>query len=238
MTIYPAIDLLGGKCVRLRRGDYADSTEYSNDPVSIAQGFQDEGAEWLHVVDLDGAKSGEPQHLETIRRICTQTSLRVQLGGGLRTDESIDRALEAGVQRAVLGTRLVGNFLHAQGIFERYGDKVAVGLDLRDGCVAIHGWTETAGLAGIDFAKTLFEIGACRFIVTDVATDGMLEGPNIELLEVFIKTLETPIIASGGISGLADLDRVRALGVEGVIVGKALYEGNFTLAAALSQDGV
>jgi len=234
MLLFPAIDLLEGKCVRLRKGDYAEQTHYSYDPIAIAQDFEAQGATWLHVVDLEGARSGEPAHLETVQQICKATNLNVELGGGLRTDEAIDQALQAGVKRAILGTRLVGNFLHAEAVFAKHGEQIVVGLDLRYGRVAIHGWTDTAGLEGIAFAQTLEEIGAKRFIVTDIETDGMLTGPNLKMLNTFASKLQSPVIASGGVSSLEDLRALAMTKVEGVIVGKALYEQRFTVQEALS----
>lgn len=233
MILLPAIDLLGGHCVRLRQGDYAQRTDYSADPVEVAKSFEDQGATWLHVVDLDGAKSGSPVHLQVIGQIREKTALRIEFGGGLRSDESIDLALSAGSERVVLGTRLVGDAHLAAALFAKYGDQIVAGLDLKDGRVAIEGWTERSENSGIEFARELATTGARRFIVTDVATDGMLRGPNLPLLRQMVEAAQRPVIASGGVSSLDDLRAIAKTGAEGVIVGRALYDSRFTVAEAL-----
>jgi phosphoribosylformimino-5-aminoimidazole carboxamide ribotide isomerase len=237
VLILPAIDLIGGRTVRLSQGDYEQKTDYNLDPLEVARAFEADGAEWLHVVDLDGAKVGHPVNLEVLRRIAEETRLRIEFGGGLRDMDSIDAALKAGAERVVLGSRLAQDLGFAAKVFAGYGERVVAGIDTRDGKVAVHGWLETGHDRGTDLAKRLEELGCRRVITTDIARDGSLVGPNLEALTEMAQAVSIPVIASGGVSVLKDLEdlkRLPAPGVEGVIVGKALYEGRFTLAEALA----
>lgn len=235
MLLLPAIDLLNGRCVRLMRGDYAQATTYAADPVDVAKGFESEGATWLHLVDLDGAKAGAPRHLDAVRRIAAATSLNIEFGGGIRSVELARAALDFGATRVVVGTRLTEDEATARLFFETLGDAVVAGIDARDGIVATHGWTQGAGVGAIGFARRMAELGCKRVAFTDVATDGALQGPNLAATRAMVDALTIPIVASGGVAALADLDALAGTGAEAAIVGRALYEGRFTVAEALAR---
>lgn len=237
MLILPAIDIIDGKTVRLTEGDYDRKTEYDIDPIDVARQFEAAGAEWLHVVDLDGAKKGELVNLDVVARIAKATSLKIELGGGLRSRASIDEALAAGVTRVVIGSRLANDPEFAQEVFQTYGERAVAGIDTRDGMVAVHGWLETGTVRGTDLAREMVKAGCRRIITTDISRDGRLIGPNLESLAEMVAAVDVPVIASGGVAVLEDIPTLRTLpepGVEGVIIGKALYEGRFTLAEALA----
>ena len=237
MRIYPAIDLKGGRCVRLRQGDPQQETVFSDDPVTTASRWVDEGAEWLHLVDLDGAFSGSPQNAEAIAGILRTVDVPVQLGGGLRSVEAARAALEAGVQRIILGTAAFEQPEIVSELAADHPGRVAVGIDARDGRVATHGWKEQTDRPAIDFAREMEGRGAAVIIYTDIRRDGMLEGPNVDATVALAETLSIPVIASGGVSSLGDirsLARVAAAGIEGVIVGRALYDRAFTLREAIA----
>ncbi len=241
MIIFPAIDLKDGKCVRLSQGKFDSVTTYSEDPIKIARQFKEDGAQWLHIVDLDGARMGSPQavNLQVVRQILRQVGLPVQFGGGVRSGEVVERMLNVGVTRVVVGTAVAQNDNLAQGLFTVYGDKVAVGVDAKDGLVAIHGWQQTTGDPAGEFVRKMASLGAKRFIFTDVARDGMLQGVNQTALAEIARCAGTlPVIASGGVAGPSDISTLQALtltcaNIEGVIVGKALYAGALTLKNAL-----
>lgn len=244
MDIYPAIDIKGGKCVRLSQGRFEEVITYSEDPVKMAKRWKTEGAQWLHVVDLDGARVGIPntQNLEVLRAIIRQVGLPIQFGGGVRSAEIVERMLRIGVSRVVVGTAAARDAQLAEGLFLAYGDKVAVGVDARDGMVAVEGWQQQISESAVMFVRRMAQIGAKRFIFTDIARDGMLEGINMKaLVEVAQAVPNVPVIASGGVAGLADLDSLKqaqatsAPNVDGVIIGKALYAGSVTLADVLSR---
>lgn len=232
MELIPAIDLIGGECVRLVQGDYGRKTVYSPDPLEVARGFEGEGARWLHVVDLDGAKAGSPVNLDVVERIARGTGLRVEMGGGLRSEESVLRALGAGVERCVVGSRLAGDE-GVLGWFGRFGSQLAAGIDMRDGRVAVQGWEETSGVLGIELGRRLAAAGCATFIVTDIATDGTLSGPNLRLMREWASEFGSGVVASGGVSVLGDLVDLAACGAGGVIVGKALYESRFSVREGL-----
>lgn len=228
--IIPAIDIRGGQCVRLLQGDYARETVYGTDPLAMAQRWADEGATRLHIVDLDGARDGVSANLEVIQKIAQTLQIPVQVGGGIRTFEALDALLDAGVQRCILGTQAAKNPQWAEEAFAIYADAVILGLDARDGKVAVSGWQETSQVSAVQFAKYMAEAGAMRIIFTDIARDGMLTGPNVEALREMAEAVEIPIVASGGVKTAADVASLRAIpNVEGVISGKALYEGTTTL---------
>lgn len=236
MLILPAIDLRGGRCVRLYQGDYSQETAYSDDPVDVARGFEAEGASWLHVVDLDGARSGTSQHLEVLRSIKDRTGLQIEYGGGVRTLEAAHLALSAGASRVVLGSVLVKDPSEGSRVLAELGEQAVAMLDARAGNVAIEGWTTTAGPSIVAMAASVCKAGARRIAVTDIERDGTLGGPNLELLAEVLSASSVPVIASGGVSSLEDLAALAALPagpLEGVIVGKALYEGRFTLRQAI-----
>lgn len=234
MVILPAIDLKDGKCVRLRQGRAEEMTVYSDDPVAQARTWLEQGAEQLHVVDLDGAFQGEPKHAETIARIVHALGIPVEVGGGLRTDAQIERLLKAGVARAIVGTRALEGLDALAALVKRFGERIAVGIDARDGYVQVKGWVETTGTRAVDLAKQVESVGVRTLIYTDTATDGMLGGPNLAAMRQMCGAVSCMIIASGGVSEPQHVMALKALGCEnlyGAIVGKALYDGKTTLAA-------
>lgn len=234
LEILPAIDIRGGKCVRLLQGDFARETVYGEDPVEMARRWQAEGATRLHVVDLDGAREGRPQILPILERICAALGIPVQVGGGIRSLESARQALDAGVARVILGTAAALDAGLAGQVFAALGEQAVLGLDARDGIVAIHGWREVTGEPAGDFALRMKALGARRIIYTDISRDGMLEGVNAAACADLAALTGLPVIASGGVSTVADIRRLRALpGIEGAIIGKALYTGALSLADAL-----
>ena len=230
MEIIPAIDLRNGKCVRLLQGDYNHETIYGDDPVAMAKRWQDEGATRLHLVDLDGARDGKPANLTIIERIAQALSIPTQMGGGLRTREAIQSTLDAGVTRCIIGTKAVEDAPWAQQVFTEFGDAVILGIDARDGMVAVAGWRETSTVPAVSFAQTMQERGCRRIIFTDIARDGTLAGPNAAALRAVGEAVEIPIIASGGVHKATDIRILRNLpNVEATIVGKALYAGTATM---------
>ena len=238
-TILPAIDLKGGQCVRLRQGRADDVTVYGADPVAMALEWEAQGAEWLHVVDLDGAFQGRPAHLEVIGKITSALRIPVECGGGLRTNADLDALLDAGVRRAILGTRALEHVEDLVVLVRRYGDRLAVGIDARDGWVQVKGWTETSRMSAVELARRAAAAGVSTIIYTDTATDGMLQGPNFAgTADVCAAVgLTCGVIASGGLTTVEDVRRLRQLPVTnlaGAIVGKALYEGRVSLADLLA----
>jgi phosphoribosylformimino-5-aminoimidazole carboxamide ribotide isomerase len=239
MIIYPAIDLRGGRCVRLRQGRAADETVYSDDPAQMAQHWLSQDAAWLHVVDLNAAL-GEPlANQAAITAITSSSAAPVQFGGGLRSMEAIEAAFALGVRRVVIGTAAIRNPALVQSAVERYGaDAVAVGIDSRAGKVAVHGWQETTDVSALSLALQMKAMGVTHIICTDVSRDGMLEGPNLEALRQIAQDSGMSVIASGGVSSLADLRALAVIpGIAGAIVGQALYTGAFTLPEALAAVG-
>ena len=234
IEIIPAIDLRGGRCVRLLQGDYNHETVYSDDPVLMAKRFEDEGATRLHVVDLDGARDGQQVNLSIIAQIAQTLSIPVQTGGGLRTKEAIQSTLNAGVERCIIGTKAVEDAPWAQQMFAEFGDAIILGLDARDGMVAVAGWMETSVIPATTFAQTMQERGCRRIIFTDIARDGTLSGPNAQALRAIGEAVEIPLVASGGVHKATDVRILKHVpNVEAVIVGKALYEGTTTLTQLL-----
>jgi phosphoribosylformimino-5-aminoimidazole carboxamide ribotide isomerase len=235
MIILPAIDIKGGQCVRLYQGDYAQVSTYDADPVKVAQRWQSAGASWLHVVDLNGAAAGHPVNVEVIRRIRANTSLHIELGGGMRTLDHIGQMLDLGIDRVVLGTVAITDRALLDEALARWGQRIAVGLDARNGLVAIAGWRETSQVQATSLATELCAKGVQRFIYTDIARDGALKGPNLDALREMKHIISCSLIASGGVSSMDDLRSLAALGIEGAIVGKALYTGDVDLAAAIRE---
>jgi len=239
MLIIPAIDILEGKCVRLRQGRFDEVSIFAEDPVAMARQWAELGAKLLHVVDLSGARDGRPQCLPQLREI-SKIGVPVQIGGGLRTLEDTEAALEAGASRAVLGSRLAGDPDFAKAVFQRFGDRIIAGIDAKDGIVAIHGWQEldSGGTSALTLAEQLEGLGAKRIIYTDIARDGMLSGPNIPALEGLLAAVNIPVIASGGVTTLEDIRQLKMTAAEGCIIGRALYSGEIELKAALqtAQD--
>jgi phosphoribosylformimino-5-aminoimidazole carboxamide ribotide isomerase len=232
MEILPAIDLRGGKCVRLLQGDYDRETVFSDDPPAMARHWESLGAPRLHVVDLDGAKEGAPRNLDVVRDICSAVSIPVQLGGGMRDVAIARQALDAGVDRVIVGTAALDP--DAAGEFVRaLGDRVVAGIDARDGFVAVRGWLDTTEIRAIDLAKKLVALGMRWIVFTDIQSDGMLEGTNIPALKEMVESVAASVIASGGITTIDDLRAARDAGAAGAIVGRALYTGSLDLKEAL-----
>jgi len=235
MIILPAIDIKDGQCVRLYQGDYAQVSTYDADPVTVAQRWQSAGASWLHVVDLDGAEAGQPISKEFIGRIRANVSLHIELGGGMRSLDHIGQMLDLGIERVILGTVAITDRALLVEALARWGERIAVGLDARNGQVAISGWRETSQVQATSLATELGEIGVQRFIYTDIARDGALKGPNLDALREIQQVISCSLIASGGVSSIDDLRSIAALGIEGAIVGKALYTGDVDLATAIQE---
>lgn len=236
MYLLPAIDILEGKAVRLKKGDYDKATVYNHNPVAQAQIFEEAGAEWLHVVDLDGARLGEPKNLDIVEKILAKTLLKVEFGGGIRSMEIVERLYESGVSRIVLGTGLVSDPLFAQEAIARYGGAVAAGIDARDGEVAVAGWREGAGVAAQDLIAEVAGVGFTHLIYTDIARDGMQTGIDPAAYLSIAKTFGNPVIASGGVASIDDIERLGAiaLSIEGVIAGRAIYERSLDVAEAVA----
>lgn len=232
MILLPAIDLRGGRCVRLVQGDFARETVYGDDPVAVARRYESEGAKWLHVVDLDAALEGIPRNRDAVADVARAVGIPVQCSGGIRSAEAIEWALSAGAARVVLGTQALSDPRFVEEAVEGHGDAIAVGLDVRGTRLRARGWTEDAGDLWEALAR-LGEAGVARFVVTDVSRDGMLSGPNLGLLRDVMARTRARVVASGGVSSLDDLRALAASGVEGAIVGKALYAGAFELPEAL-----
>lgn len=236
ITVYPAIDLKGGACVRLRRGEMAEATVYAEDPAAQARAWQDAGFTWLHVVDLDGAFAGRSVNAEAVAAILAAATIPVQLGGGIRDLASIERWLGAGVARVILGSAAAKNPALVREACRRFPGRIAVGIDARDGFVATEGWAETSTIRALDLALAYEDAGVAAIVFTDIGRDGMLAGLNLEATEDLAWALTTPVIASGGVAGVGDIAAVRAkaeAGIEGVIVGRALYDGRISPAEAL-----
>lgn len=232
LHILPAIDLKDGQCVRLRQGRAEEKTVYASDPVDMALHWEREGGDYLHVVDLDGAFEGHPVHGEIVARIVRALSIPVELGGGIRTDEHIEAALKAGVDRVILGTRACRTPHALERLVARYGERIAVGIDARDGRVQVAGWTETTGSSAVELAAQMSRLGVRTIIYTDTARDGMLEGVNAEAMAAICEAADSRIIASGGISSAEDIRTLSVLNkpnLVGAIVGKALYERRVTI---------
>jgi phosphoribosylformimino-5-aminoimidazole carboxamide ribotide isomerase len=240
MEVIPAIDLLNGKCVRLYQGDYEQSQVFSENPVEIARQWLDRGATRLHVVDLDGAKQGQPVNLEAIEAIVRAISIPVQVGGGLRDRASVARLLDLGVERAIIGTVAIEQPQLVERLCEEFPERIAVGIDARDGMVATRGWLETSQVAATELAQQMAAVGAAAIIYTDIHRDGTLTGPNLPALRGLASVVEIPVIASGGVSSLTDLLSLLALeplGISGAIVGRALYTGDVDLTEAVQAVG-
>ena len=234
MTIYPAIDIYNGKAVRLRRGDYAQMTVYDDDPVSVARGFKDAGAAAAHIIDLEGARDGKPANFDMIKSIAAESGLSIQTGGGIRTAEVVERYLSAGVRRVILGTAAVSAPGFLAEMVSMFGGAIAVSVDIKDGFAAIKGWTELSDKDAFAFCRTVSETGVKTLICTDISKDGLLEGTNIELYRTLRWQLPIELIASGGITSIEEIKTLSALGMDGAILGKALYNGNIGLEEALA----
>ncbi len=237
-TIYPAIDMRGGKCVRLLQGDYNQETIYGDSPVDMAGEFAKSGASWIHMVDLDGAKQGARVNDQFVVEVKKKLGVQVQIGGGIRREEDVAYYLEQGIDRVILGSAAISHPEFVKKMLREYGPHIAIGIDARDGYVATEGWLETSNVKATELGQRLADAGAETFIFTDIATDGMLSGPNVEAIVEMAKATSKQVIASGGVSSIADLLALKeyeADGVAGAIVGKALYTNQFTLADALKE---
>lgn len=235
IEIIPAIDIRGGRCVRLFQGDYAQETVYSNNPVAVALKWQSMGAPRLHIVDLDGAASGETVNLNIISQIAQSAVVPIQLGGGIRDAAVIGKLLKTGVDRVVLGTAAVENPELVREACRKYGDAVIVSLDGRDGRMAVNGWREETDIPVVDFARQMAELGVARFVFTDISRDGTLTEPNFTALYELIQAVKVPVIASGGIASLSHLKILKLIGASGAILGKSLYTGAIDLKKALAK---
>jgi phosphoribosylformimino-5-aminoimidazole carboxamide ribotide isomerase len=236
MIIFPAIDIKNGQVVRLIQGKFDQVTEYSKDPVAIAQHWEKIGAEWLHVVDLDGAQTGVIQNLETILKIVKTVNIPVQMGGGVRQLKNAENLLQGGVKRIVLGTKAIEDRAFFTTLLKKWNDRIAVSLDCNKGMVAQRGWTTTSNIKATDLVKELEQLGLKTLIYTDIARDGMLTGPNLPELKELLTVTTIPVIASGGVSNLDDIKKLKQLekdGLMGAITGKAIYEGKLDLKEAL-----
>lgn len=233
MYLFPAIDLIGGEAVRLLKGDYSQKTVYSKNPVEVVKGFYNDGAEYLHVVDLDGAKSGNTDNLSVISSIAAESGLKVEVGGGIRSQEVIEKYLSAGVYRIILGTAAVTDPEFCRSMVARFGDKIAVGVDIKDGYVAINGWTEVAKKTCFEFCEELQNMGVGTVICTDVSKDGALMGTNLELYKSLQNRFSMNFVASGGVASNDDIISLKKIGVYGAILGKALYTGAVNLKEAI-----
>jgi len=234
IEIIPAIDIRGGRCVRLYQGDYEQETVFSDDPVEVALHWQSLGAPRLHIVDLDGAFSGEVQNLDIITEIASAVLIPTQLGGGIRRLETIEQMLKAGIERVILGTAAVEDGELIRQACQKFGESIIVGIDARDGCVSTHGWRKETKLRAIELAQSMVKLGVRRFIYTDINRDGTLTEPNFSATVELINAVKAPIIASGGISSLKHLNTLKTLGAEGAIIGKALYTGDIDFKQALA----
>ena len=233
MILYPAIDLYEGKAVRLFKGDYSQMTVYNDDPLAVAQDFVRCGATHIHMVDLQGARDGTTPNLKTVQKIKRQTGLFCEVGGGIRTMEIVDRYLSAGIDRVILGTAAVTDPDFLAAALAKYGEKIAVGIDIKDGRVAIKGWTETSDQDALTFCKKIEKIGVTTVICTDISRDGAMQGTNHDLYKTLSEQFSLQIIASGGVSSLEDIRRLAAQNLHGAIIGKAYYSGGLDLARAV-----
>jgi phosphoribosylformimino-5-aminoimidazole carboxamide ribotide isomerase len=233
MIILPAIDLIDGVCVRLTRGDYATSAKVADDPIETAKSFEALGAEWLHMVDLDGAKAGEPINEKVIERVCAETTLKVEAGGGVRTLASMERYFDVGVSRVILGSVAITDPGMVREAVARYGEAIAVGIDAKDGRARAGGWLEDSDAHYLDLAAAMADAGVATIIYTDISKDGTLAGPNLAELALIGERTNADVIASGGVRDLNDIRALMRLGVAGAICGKSIYEGTLDLAAAI-----
>ena len=235
MHLFPAIDIRHGQVVRLTQGDYDRQTTYEADPVDQAKRFRDAGATWLHMVDLDGARTGKLTHANLFEKVCTQTGLKVEIGGGVRSESVIDTLLNAGVTRVVIGTAALKNWSWFEALMGNptYRGRLVLGLDAKQGQVTTDGWEQTSEQTALNIAKQVTDWPLAAIVYTDIATDGTLQGPNLEATRQIAEATDVPIVASGGVGSLDDLRALRQLPIQGAIVGKALYENKFTIHQAI-----
>ena len=233
MILFPAVDLFGGKAVRLYKGDYGQMTVYEDDPLRAALRFREAGAEWMHLVDLEGAKTGGTPHFDAVLRLKRESGLHCEIGGGIRSMETVNRYLSAGLDRVILGTAALEDEAFLKEALARYGERIAVGVDILDGKVAVRGWRENSGVDAFSFVEKLQKTGLSVLISTDISRDGAMRGANRALYQALQERFSMKIVASGGVSSLEELRSLSALGLYGAIVGKALYTGDVDLKKAI-----
>lgn len=231
MILFPAIDIRNGKCVRLIQGDYDQEIVYGDSPTEMALLWEKQGAEFIHIVDLDGAKTGDSPNQKAIEKVAKAVSVPIQVGGGIRSIEIIDQHVESGVDRVIIGTAAITNRPFLKEAVQKYGDKIAVSIDARNGFVATDGWTETTDTKALDLLQELVEIGVKTVVYTDIFKDGMMQGPNFEELQAVNESSPVDVIASGGVTTEADIKKLESMNLYGAIIGKALYEGTLSLEA-------
>jgi phosphoribosylformimino-5-aminoimidazole carboxamide ribotide isomerase len=236
MILFPAIDIKNGKCVRLTQGDYSKETIYSSSPVQIAENWEQKGAAYLHVVDLDGAKNGASANKHVISKIVGEVSIPVQIGGGIRSMETVEQYIETGVSRVIIGTAAINDRDFLKHAVNTYGEKIAVSIDARNGYVATNGWTETSGIKAVELVKELEAAGVKTIIYTDILKDGMLKGPNFKELHTINGAVSIDVIASGGVTTKEDIQQLKKQNLYGAIIGKALYDGTLSLEEALEGE--
>jgi phosphoribosylformimino-5-aminoimidazole carboxamide ribotide isomerase len=237
MEIIPAIDIRGGRCVRLYQGDYSQETVFNDDPVTAALTWYSQGARWLHIVDLDGAVVGEPQNMEVIEEIMKESGLLIELGGGIRQEEVAAKLLHQGVSRIILGTAAIENRELVNKLCQQFREAIAVSLDARDGKIATHGWQKDTAIEVLQLSREMVDAGVRRFVYTDIKRDGTLTEPNFDMITKLLTKANVPIIVAGGIARLEHLGRLNELGVEGAVIGKALYTGDIDLGEAIINFG-
>ncbi len=235
MIIFPAIDIKGGECVRLYRGDYATAHRVAEDPLATARRFYADGAEWVHMVDLDGARSGAAANMDIFREVAASSGLKVELGGGIRDMAAVERCLEAGIERVILGSAAVKSPELVREAAGKYAERIAVGIDAREGFVSAEGWTEDSSVNYIELAKRMEDAGVRTVIFTDISRDGMLSGPNLEQLGALSTAVGCNITASGGIRDIGDIRALAAMGLYGAICGKSIYSGTLSLSEAVAE---
>ena len=236
MFIYPAIDLFEQKAVRLYKGDYQQMTVYSDDPVSVARNFENKGAKWVHLVDLEGAKLGTTPNIDVVSKIARETSLSCEIGGGIRSMETVEKYFSAGVDRVILGTAAVTDESFLLAAVEKFGEKVAVGVDIKDGKVAIKGWIEKSDIDAFDFCEKMQQIGVKTIICTDISKDGAMKGANHALYRSLSEKFDMQLVASGGVSSMDDVKKLADLNIYGAIIGKAYYTGAIDLKEAIQTS--
>jgi len=234
MYIIPAIDLIKGKCVRLIQGQYHRQITYQDDPVKQAEEFSSAGAQWLHIIDLDGAKVGRPVNTDSVAAIAALKQLKIELGGGIRGEEAVKQMLDIGVERVIIGTKAVSDFEWFRRVAEQFRGRIVLGLDARGSKVATHGWTQNSHQHLLEFATEAAKLPLAAIIYTDIDRDGMMTGPNFERTRTLVEAVDVPVIASGGVKEIADITRLAELGVEAVVIGRSLYEGTLNLADAIN----
>ena len=233
MYIIPAIDLIEGQCVRLIQGQYDKKINYESNPVKQTQSFIDDGAQWLHIVDLEGAKAGKPVNTKTISEIAALGKLKIEVGGGIRNEESIRQLLDIGVERVIIGTKAVTDFAWFSKMARQFSGHIVLGLDARGSKISTEGWLEDSKESLLDFAKKAAQLPLAAIIYTDITKDGMMSGPNLESTKALIDALDIPVVASGGVTTIKDIKNVAQIGADAAIVGRSLYEGTITLSDAI-----